>query len=441
MALVPIGGNGILYGYWTSGLPATPASGIPAFANVGTLAAAGEIISFTGNVWFAGGPGTAKTLSSSNGKIQFRTGAVTWGSAGSIIKIGIQDVSASAGPIARPDEDWTGEPVVSWTQGTNALSANTWTTCALTSGSRVLTHGDLISVVFDMTVRNGGDSVIVSALQLAAQEHRPVNAFKTGAAWGVPSTVSMPNVVIECDDGTLCSIEGSVPASTVTVRTIGTGSTPDEIGNIITIPFNCRTSGLWATVAPANDFEFNFYSAATGTPVEEQAVVIDPNQVLATGGRAIEVYMPPEDMTKSLAYAVTVRPTTASTVSVYEIAVNAAAHLAFWPGGTNIYKCSRSDDTGVFTPDTAARIIMGPKITYLDDGTTATAAQLKIGEIVNGVTGTYDGSDRWTSPAAGDYKLGAPDLKSNSTTTNLVGTLVSSGGVSAQIKTNIGKQR
>lgn len=52
------------------------------------------------------------------------------------------------------------------------------------------------------------------------------------------------------------------------------------------------------------------------------------------------------------------------------------------------------------------------------------AGQVKIGEVVIGVTGTYDGSDRWTSPQASDYLATAPALKSNSLTTNLTGTLV-----------------
>jgi hypothetical protein len=54
-------------------------------------------------------------------------------------------------------------------------------------------------------------------------------------------------------------------------------------------------------------------------------------------------------------------------------------------------------------------------------------AQAKIGAtwVQSGVnkTGTYDGSDRWTAPSAGDLRLGT-QLKNNSTVLNLTGTLV-----------------
>jgi hypothetical protein len=48
-------------------------------------------------------------------------------------------------------------------------------------------------------------------------------------------------------------------------------------------------------------------------------------------------------------------------------------------------------------------------------------ANTKIGVVGDGGTGTYDGSDRWTAPSAGDLRSGV-QLKNNSTTLNLTGT-------------------
>ncbi len=67
----------------------------------------------------------------------------------------------------------------------------------------------------------------------------------------------------------------------------------------------------------------------------------------------------------------------------------------------------------------------GYTITLPNADTWPTEAQTKTGvtfyqsDVLK--TGTYDGSDRWTSPAAGDFR--GADLKSNSLVTNLVGTL------------------
>jgi hypothetical protein len=68
-------------------------------------------------------------------------------------------------------------------------------------------------------------------------------------------------------------------------------------------------------------------------------------------------------------------------------------------------------------------------ITWLLNGITQTgtfaapsASIIKTGIVYDGVTGTYDGSDRWTTPSAGDLRSGI-QLKSNSTTLNFTGTL------------------
>ena len=60
--------------------------------------------------------------------------------------------------------------------------------------------------------------------------------------------------------------------------------------------------------------------------------------------------------------------------------------------------------------------------------------------VVAGVasTGTYDGSDRWTCPIAGNLIQGAPDLKCNSTSTNLVGTYVPTIAGTTKIGTAFG---
>lgn len=370
MALVNIGGNGFLYPGWSTYLPATPVTGIPAFNSGLVLDAAGEMAAYIGHVWFPEGPGTVKTVSSAGGAIQFLTGTLTWATAGTTVRVGLQDVSASLGPPAQPDEVWTGEPYKELVQGTDALSADTWTTATISTGSRSIEHGDLIAVVFDMTVRNGADSVIVKGLNIPAQHHRPVGALKTGGTWNTTNTV-LPNVVITCDDGTLASIDGSIPVSAVTTRTYNTGSTPDEYGNIIALPFDCEIDELYCVVDPDNEFELNLYNEALATPNQLHERVVDPNQVTSTSARPMTVMLAQHVLAAGTNYAVTIRPTTASSVSTYEFTVSTANHLKFYPGGTNVYKCTRSNDTGAFTVDTTSRILCGLKISKVDDGAAA----------------------------------------------------------------------
>lgn len=371
MAYVNLVGGGFPYPYFSSLLPSTPTSGIPALASSLTDAA-GEITAYIGHVHFTAGEGTSKTVSSAGGKLQFRTGAVTWAGAGTTLIVGLQDVSSTTGPVVQPDEVWTGEPQKSLVQGTDALSANTWTTATFSSGSRTIAHGDLIAVVFDMTVRNGADAVNVTGLQAPAAQHRPTVVNKTGGTYA--ALTMFPNVIIECDDGTLATIKHSYPCSAVTTRSFNTGSTPDEYGNIIIPPFDCKTDALWSNVAPGAALELNLYSSAGGTPVQEQQNTIDENQVIATSGRGIQASITQETLDAGSTYAVTVRPTTGTNVTAYEISVNTASHMAFWPGGTSVYKCTRSDDTGAFATDTASRLLMGIQVSAIDDGTGAGAS-------------------------------------------------------------------
>src|SRR5262249_14397409 len=125
-----------------------------------TIDASGEMVAYIGRAVIQGGPGTTKTLNNTGSSaISFRTGTVTWAASGTTVRVGIQDVHATTGPVARPVEDWsTGSPPYGdLVQGTDALSSNTWTSRTITAGSRSISHGDLIAVVFDMTTRNGAD--------------------------------------------------------------------------------------------------------------------------------------------------------------------------------------------------------------------------------------------------------------------------------------------
>ena len=358
------------------GFPSFPLMGsaAPALSSL-TMDAAGEKVAFIGEVWFPEGPGTSKTLSSSGGAMQWLTGAVTWSVADNAIRIGIQDVSTTVGPVTVPDEDWTGEPYAELIQGVDAITATAWQTNNITTGTRTLTHGDLIAVVFDMTVRSATDSVTVSSLDALASVQRPVTALKSGAGptWAAQGQIA--NVVIQCDDGTLCSIFGGLPVTAVTTRSFASNTaTADEYGNVATLPMACSINGLWATINPGGNFEFKLYSGSAASPTQEQLITIDLNQVATANARQARYICGTEAFTSGAFIATTVRPTTTTADVMYEISVNTNAHLKFWPGGETMYKCTRLDDAGSLTTDTAKRIMCGPMISQLDTGGAAAAS-------------------------------------------------------------------
>ncbi len=83
--------------------------------------------------------------------------------------------------------------------------------------------------------------------------------------------------------------------------------------------------------------------------------------------------------------------------------------------------------TGTLAVPSAANVLLSVAV----DNTTGTYVGPSIANVKFGVTfgalsaltGTYDGSDRWTAPSAGDLRLGI-QLKNNSTSLNLTGTMV-----------------
>ena len=369
MTLQSIGGTPVPWPL--PGIPRISASDNPSFSS-STMDAVGEMVCMIGRIRFAAGPGTSKTVSSSGGAVQWRSGSVTWAGT-STVRVGIQDASTSAGPPARCVEDWTtgSPPYKDMVRGTDAIASNTWITSSIGTGSRTIAHGDLVAVTWEMTVRGGSDSVTVAGLVgvTSSNANMPLFTAKTSGAWG--ATVIVPNVVITCDDGTLAFLDGALPCSAVTTRSFANNTgTADEYGNILTPTGKWGTDELWAVVDPDGDFDLVLYSDAlnVSAPTIEQTVSVDSNIVSAANNGHFREAVGLETLTAAAAYAVTVRPSSTTAVTMIEISVSAAGHLAGWPGGTGCYKCTRLDASGALATDTAKRMLAGICISQTDDG-------------------------------------------------------------------------
>lgn len=94
------------------------------------------------------------------------------------------------------------------------------------------------------------------------------------------------------------------------------------------------------------------------------------------------------------------------------------------PGAANILSTASQTIAGVTT---AGTYVIPSSIAVVKTGITYGAS--------SGLTGTYDGSDRWTCPIAGNLLTTAADLKCNNTATNLTGTFQSP--TVAQVQTGV----
>lgn len=288
-----------------------------------TINAAGESYGVIGRVRIQGN-GTSKTISAGgSGQIAWNPGAVTWASAGTKIRIGIQDVDGTTGL-----EDGTFDVFKELTQGTDALTGSVYRVDTMGSGTKTLSDGDLIAIVVEMTVRNGADSVQVTGTV------GPTGMADGNFAFGLPygsidigtlskSSTNLLYALIKFDDGTYGAIQGVSPARFTigSLTTINTGTNPDEICGVFVPNIKMQICGIGmfaAGIASTDAFEMILYTDPLGTPVPTVTVTADPDVVAGAATQGPHIYpITPTTLTAGVTYGVALRPTTANNINVY----------------------------------------------------------------------------------------------------------------------------
>lgn len=337
-------------------------AGAPAVFAPSTLDAVGEKQAFLGQV-FIDGRATGKVLST--GSITFRTVAVTWATAGSTLRVGLQDLSATS---TSTEPDGTFDVHKDLVQGTDAITASSFITATMNTGTKTLSHGDLIAVVFDMTARNGTDSLTIGGMSNAAVVWPTTKFFTT--SWGADSA-TFPNCTIVFNDGTRGWIQGGFPASTGSLEAYSDASNPDERGLVFQVPWDCKAEGFWATIQCADvtsDFDFNLYSSPMTTPTVMQTVsVLAEHFPKFNSYRFFQVFFPQINLTRNTDYWLTVKATGAGLVTLRSITLNDANDRKLFSGGTTLRKGTRNDGTGAAAETTTVLYKMGLLISSFED--------------------------------------------------------------------------
>lgn len=369
-----------------------------ATATAATLNAAGLKMAYVGHLYLNGRTTSAKTISAAGGgSIAFRLGTTTWANAGSTLTIGLQDVTPSAGPTARPDDSF--DVSVALTGGAGLTTA-AWNVVSMTGGdgSKTMNHGDLFAVVFDMSARAGADSVIVqgSTPFLAGTSNfpqRPNTASYSAGAW-VSSTVSaIPNVVIVFDDGTVGIIDNGLPISTTTaIEAYADATNPDERGVTFQVPFDCKADAFWffgGASAATGDMEAQVYATPAGTPASVLAggtpiTILGEQLGNASNERKIVIPFASEiSLSRNTDYCAALKATAAGNVRLQSFGLGDTSHRVFFPGGTTVAKATRNGGSGAFTPESPAVTMyqMGVRISQIPDGAAGglPASRLQLG--------------------------------------------------------------
>ena len=348
--------------YNKMGLVVLPLSQFPEVnANTSqTINAAGESIAYIGQMLLSSGPGTSKTIST--GKIWFQTSlGVVWATAGSTVRVGIQDVAATG------LEDGTFDVFDDLVQGTDTISSSSIKEVTMSSGTKTITYGDTVAVVVEMTVRNGADSIAVTRVTLAS--NFPYATVDTGIG-PVKNPTSTMMCVVQFDDGTIGHFgEWNIP-SLVTEQAVNNGSTPDEYALAFQVPFSCTINGLFFRIGDIDAGEtatVHLIEDPYGAITDLQTVSLDPNFQAQVG--ISEAYtmvtIPETELEPDTVYAVSYRPTSAGSRILITLTIGHADILEGLP--IQITGATRTN-LGAFSSSSTVFPDFGFRINKLDSG-------------------------------------------------------------------------
>jgi hypothetical protein len=334
-----------------------------------TMDAVGESFAGIGQIFLEGGAsGGTKTLSS--GKIYFLGGTTqTFANAGTTLRVGLQDVSSTTGL-----EDTTFDVYQDLVGGTDTITASVVNIITMDSGTKTLTHGDVVAVCFEMLSRGGTDQVTVS-------RYGPSAAFGSGLPYCTADTGTLGKItnaigvfIIEFDDGTLGWFN---PCYYLTNKTatayidVASSDTPDEYAAVFQVPFKCSINAGAFYVGSGNDGrtqEIILYSDPLGTPAVVEAVALD--EMYSNVG-LLWVKFSEYTLNPNTNYAIAIRPTSINTIRIYYSDLGDGNEKLKTPTdfGVNCLFCSRTNQTGAFAEVYDHYLpLFGISVSKLDDG-------------------------------------------------------------------------
>lgn len=313
----------------------------------------------------------SKVLSAAGGgKIYFGTaGSVVWANGGTSVDIGVQDVDAAGLPDGTFDVSATLVP------GVETIASTLPYAITMESGSKTITHGQLIAVGLLCTARAGADSLTINRLSL------PTWGF--GLPYGVAGTGSTKSAevapfTIQFNDGSWGWIDGcpmlyNTNATGVSLP-FNSGSTPDEYCAAwqMNVPISIVALGQFlSAVATADTFEAILYSDPFGTPTPIVTFTPDPDQ-LFSGAQCRFTLGTPETLAANTWYAFAIRPTSVNNISIiYQDMTTGFEVLKEIQPFSELAMAARTDQTGPFVITQDYHLpFLSLNLGGLDDGST-----------------------------------------------------------------------
>lgn len=289
-------------------------------------------------------------------KIGWRTSQVT---TGGTITVRVDTVNSSGVPSGTLwGTNTSGSQVV------NSADDNTWFLTTLTADATVV-KGDLLALV----LTHPGDSTSYEVSYIAATEiisAFPYIVHRTGADTKLSGA---PVLAFEYSDGSYAVIEGSYPLKTITNDVFNSGSSPDEVGIKITVPWKLQVTGFWtwmSTQGASSTYDVKLYNtdgssvllSRSGDPQKEQATDNGVRTYLFNGVATLN---------SGGTYRLTLVPTSVNNVTLMNIETSTSNQMGAMDGGVDIVRTSRAD-AGAWTDTSTARPMIGLTVDGIETG-------------------------------------------------------------------------
>lgn len=335
------------------GVPIFPFRNMPDYdvlTTGGTLNTTGDIVILVGRISLQNGfIGGSKTLSAAGGgSIYCRPVATSFSNAGTLLRIGLQDMTSGG------DQDGTFDVYADLVGGTDVLpSSSTIYNLPMEVGSKTVSHGDYITVVFEMISRGGSDQVSIHGLSSSSQ------ATPDQIPYSIRNSVRdriVPYCALKFDDGSIGWFSTNVLGVISTTNFNLSSSAADEIGSMFKLPFSCKVQHLYASMNAFNTpatFEAVIYSDPLGTPSVLDAVSFDAAKLYNATTRGVDIPLTQLiELQQNVNYAVTLRPTNNTSIGIEVLSFGGDAALKGQTElGADWSYISRLNNTGPFTVD------------------------------------------------------------------------------------------
>jgi hypothetical protein len=306
-------------------------------------------------------------------KVHWGTRTVT---TGATLDVRLEGIDATTG---LPD----GSLVGATTNGSQVVANaddNTLFATTLTADAAV-TRGQKVALVISNPPASFGNMVLC-AYQFGHESQLPYNALRQ-ASWSKAISNFILAFALEYDDGSVVPITGIVPPSTTfNTYTVSTATTPDVVGIRFQLPLAARVIGGWTWIDDDGDYILKLVSTAynqgAGTGILASVAMDKDIRRQTSSALALHYFTAAVDLAAATNYRLVVEPSSATSLSFFDLQAPSLAVLDAWHGGRNIHTTTAKDPTadGDWTnhnSGTFRRPFMGLIIAGFDDASGAVA--------------------------------------------------------------------